>query len=242
MKYDCIFCVPFFTERTFSCFHPTLVGDCISTQSPAAKEVYMDENKKINDNQTENTQNEQIKRSNAHRSAAYISKIAMLSALGCVLLLIEFPIFPATPWLKLNFSDLPTLLASFMFGPISGTIVNAVKIGVTLLARGTSSAFVGDLSNLISGTLYALTAGIIYKLKKDKSGAIIALISGSLLFCISMIACNAFLLLPAYGIKDQSAMIPLLLWTLLFNVIKTSVTSLLTFFLYKKLHMLFKKF
>ena len=54
----------------------------------------MDENKKINDNQAENTQNEQKKSSNAHRSAAYLAKIAMLSALGCVLLLIEFPIFP----------------------------------------------------------------------------------------------------------------------------------------------------
>ena len=242
MKYDCILCVPFFTERTFSCFHPTLVGDCISTQPPAAKEVYMDENKKINDNQAENTQNEQKKRSNAHRSAAYFAKIAMLSALGCVLLLIEFPIFPATPWLKLNFSDLPTLLASFMFGPISGTIVNAVKVGVTLLARGTSSAFVGELSNLISGTLYALTAGIIYKIKKDKIGAVVALATSSFLFCLSMIVCNAFILLPAYGIVDKEVMFPLLGWTLLFNLIKTVATSLLTFFLYKKLHTLFKKF
>lgn len=189
-----------------------------------------------------NAVKDEKKRSNTYRSATYLAKIAMLSALGCILLVIEFPIFPATPWLKLNFSDLPTLLASFMFGPVSGIIVNAVKVGITLLARGTSSGFVGDISNLISGTLYALTAGIIYKIRKDKIGAILALASGSFVFCVSMILCNAFILLPAYGITEKSAIAPLLLWTLLFNVIKTVATSLLTFLLYKKTHMLMQKF
>lgn len=189
-----------------------------------------------------NAVKDEKKRSNTYRSATYLAKIAMLSALGCILLVIEFPIFPATPWLKLNFSDLPTLLASFMFGPVSGIIVNAVKVGITLLARGTSSGFVGDISNLISGTLYALTAGIIYKIRKDKIGAILALAAGSFVFCISMILCNAFILLPAYGITEKTAIVPLLLWTLLFNVIKTVATSLLTFLLYKKTHKLMQKF
>lgn len=189
-----------------------------------------------------NAVKEEKKRSNTYRSATYLAKIAMLSALGCILLVIEFPIFPATPWLKLNFSDLPTLLASFMFGPVSGIVVNAVKVGITLLARGTSSGFVGDISNLISGTLYALTAGIIYKIRKDKIGAILALAAGSFVFCISMILCNAFILLPAYGITEKTAIVPLLLWTLLFNVIKTVATSLLTFLLYKKTHLLMQKF
>lgn len=193
-------------------------------------------------NEQNNQENKQKNRSNTYRSATYLAKIAMLSALGCLLLVIEFPIFPATPWLKMNFSDLPTLLAAFMFGPISGIIVNAVKIGITLLARGTSSGFVGDISNLISGTLYALTAGIIYRIRKDKIGAIIALAAGSFVFCVSMILCNAFILLPAYGITDKSAILPLLLWTLLFNVIKTIATSLLTFLLYKKTHTLMQKF
>ena len=189
-----------------------------------------------------NAVKDEKKRSNTYRSATYLAKIAMLSALGCILLVIEFPIFPATPWLKLNFSDLPTLLASFMFGPVSGIIVNAVKVGITLLARGTSSGFVGDISNLISGTLYALTAGIIYKIRKDKIGAILALAAGSFVFCVSMILCNAFILLPAYGITEKTAIVPLLLWTLLFNVIKTVATSLLTFLLYKKTHKLMQKF
>lgn len=176
------------------------------------------------------------------RSVSYLAKISILSAIAVVLLYIEFPLFPATPWLKLNVSDVPTLLASFMFGPLSGALVNAVKVGVCLLLRGTSTGFVGDFSNLISGTIYAIAAGTTYLLKKDKLGAILSLILGSVLFCLSMWACNMFLLLPWYGISDWNAMMPLLWWTLLFNVVKTLLTSLLTFFLYKGTHRLFLRF
>lgn len=188
------------------------------------------------------TEKSENKKSAKYRSASFLAKIAILSAFGAILLFVEFPIFPATPWLKLNLSDLPTLLASFMFGPISGTAVNAVKLGIALLIRGTSTGFVGDLSNLISGTLYAVTAGLIYKIRKDKRGAIIALVASGAVFCISMILCNAFILLPAFGMTDENAMATTLLLTLAFNLIKTTLTGVATFLLYKKLHTLFKKF
>ena len=158
------------------------------------------------------------------------------------MLYIEFPILPMVGHLKLNISDVPSLLASFMFGPISGTIVNAIKIGLCLLLRGTSTGFVGDLSNLVSGTLYAITAGIIYLIKKDKLGAILALIFSSIVFCIAMWFCNQWFLLPMFGITENAAMMPMLWWTLLFNVIKTTLTCVITMLIYKKLHNLFNKF
>lgn len=200
--------------------------------------------------ETTATENETVKtnpqkkeaRSASRKSASFLAKIAILSAFGAILLFVEFPIFPATPWLKLNLSDLPTLLASFMFGPVSGTAVNAVKLGIALLIRGTSTGFVGDLSNLISGTLYAVTAGLIYKIRKDKHGAVLALVVSGIVFCVSMILCNAFILLPAFGITDKDAMSTTLLLTLAFNLIKTTLTGIATFLLYKKLHSLFKKF
>ena len=169
------------------------------------------------------------------KSITYLTKVSMFSALAVVLLYIEFPLLPAVPHLKLNVSDVPSLLASFMFGPITGTVVNAVKIGVCLLLRGTSTGFVGDLSNLVSGTLYTVIAGFIYLLRKNKVGAIIALAVSSAVFCVAMWFCNQWFLLPMFGIKEMSAMMPMLWWTLLFNVIKTVLTCLLTFFIYKPL-------
>ncbi len=175
-------------------------------------------------------------------SVSYLAKIAMLSAVGVVLLFLEFPIFPATPFLKLNISDLPSLLATFMFGPISGVVVNAVKVGTCLLMRGTSTGFVGDLSNLVSGSLYVLTAGFIYKYNKTKKGAIIALVVSSVVFCISMWVCNNFFLFPLFGLTDVATKRPLLWWSVLFNIVKTTLTCIATFYLYKSTHKLFDRF
>lgn len=184
----------------------------------------------------------QENKENKKFSPTIIAKIAMLSAAASILLFIEFPIFPATPWLRLNVSDAPALIASFMFGPLAGVVVNAVKIGICLLIRGTSTAFVGDLSNLVSGSLYAIVAGVVYILKKDKLGAIIALISSGAVFCASMWLFNQFILLPFYNMTEQSVLIPALWWTLLFNVIKVTLTGILTFFLYKTISKLLNSF
>ncbi|MCH5156373.1 MAG: ECF transporter S component [Clostridiales bacterium] len=169
------------------------------------------------------------------KSLTYLTKVSMLTAIAVVLLYIEFPLLPAVPHLKLNVSDVPTLLASFMFGPITGIVVNAVKIGVCLLLRGTSTGFVGDLSNFISGTLYAGLAGLIYLIRRGKIGAVISLVVSSIAFCIAMWFCNQYMLLPMFGIKDMDVMMPMLWWTLLFNVIKTVLTCALTYFIYKPL-------
>lgn len=190
---------------------------------------------------TESTNQSKCKRSSFRLSATFLAKVAMLTALGVVLLYIEFPFLPAVPWLKLNFSDCPSLMASFMFGPITGILVNAFKVLICLLLRGTSTNFVGDLSNLVSGSLYAAVAGIIYMRKKNKVGAVLALAVSSVIFCLSMWLCNQFFLLPLFGLTESSVMYPALFWTLLFNVIKTALTSLLTFFIYKKCHILFNK-
>ena len=169
------------------------------------------------------------------KSLTYLTKVSMLTAVAVVLLYIEFPLLPAVPHLKLNVSDVPTLLASFMFGPITGVTVNAVKIGVCLWLRGTSTGFVGDLSNFISGTLYAGIAGLIYLVRKGRVGAVISLIVSSVVFCIAMWFCNQYMLLPMYGMNETAVMMPTLWWTLLFNVIKTVITCALTYFIYKPL-------
>ena len=175
------------------------------------------------------------------KSISYLAKISMLSALAVILLMLEFPIFPATPHLKMNFSDLPALLASFMFGPFSGVIVNGAKIGIGLLIRGTSTAYVGDLSNLISGTVYAFVAGAVYLYNKNKKGAIVGLAISSVLFCGIMWICNQYFLLPMFKVPEQ-AVPAMMWWTLLFNVIKTVATAIITFIVYKSIHRLFNRF
>lgn len=53
--------------------------------------------------------------------------ISMLSAIAFVLTFIKFPIPFLPPYLTLDFSDVPSLLATFTFGPVAGIVVALVK-------------------------------------------------------------------------------------------------------------------
>lgn len=152
---------------------------------------------------------------------------AMMSALAAVLLVFEFPIFPATPWLQLNVSDLPALLIAFLLNPWLGVVVELVRILLFLALKGTSSAFVGELSNLMIAIAFVLPAGFIFKIRKNLLSALFGLILGSLCMILVATATNAFVLLPLYGI-EQEAIPALIPPTALFNVIKGVATSALT--------------
>ena len=53
---------------------------------------------------------------------------AMLSAVGCVLMMLDFPIPMLIPaFVKMDVSELPALLASFSLGPAYGVAVCFVK-------------------------------------------------------------------------------------------------------------------
>ena len=52
---------------------------------------------------------------------------AVFSALSYVVSMLEFPIFPATPFLKLDFSAVFLLLSGFIFGTIYGIGACAIK-------------------------------------------------------------------------------------------------------------------
>ena len=53
--------------------------------------------------------------------------ISMLSAVAFVLTFIKFPLPFIPPYLTLDFSDVPTLLATFLLSPIAGIIVALIK-------------------------------------------------------------------------------------------------------------------
>lgn len=171
-----------------------------------------------------------------------MTKLAMLTAVGVVLYALEFPIFPAAPNLKLNFSDMPALIASFMFGPIEGIIVTLFKVALGLLLQITKDVGVGDLANAIIGILYVVPAGLFYGRKRTLNRAVISLAVASVVMIIGTCISNLFIMMPLYGITDYSLRFSLIFSVYLpFNAIKAVGTSLLTFLAYKPLHLLFNR-
>ena len=59
-----------------------------------------------------------IKRFTAKR----IALMAISVALSYAISLLDFPIFPATPYLKLDFGNVFILLISFLLGPVEGVV------------------------------------------------------------------------------------------------------------------------
>lgn len=128
----------------------------------------------------------------------HITVAAMLSAVSFVLMFIEFPIPVMPSFIKMDISDLPALLGAFALGPVYGVVIELLKNLLHILIKGTSSAFVGELSNFLLGAVFTFVAGLIYQRRKDRKGALLAAVTGALLMGLVCIPINYFLVYPAY--------------------------------------------
>ena len=142
-----------------------------------------------------------------------------------------------------------------MFGPLAGFCIVLVKLALNLLINGTDSMYVGELSNLLLSSVYVLSASLLYKRCKTKKNAAIALVLGVFSTSILALFSNTFFIFPAYAvvyglsmesiIGMASAVNPLvhdtftmMLFSVLpFNLVKYGVVSIITFLVYKKLHL-----
>lgn len=125
--------------------------------------------------------------------------IGMFSAIALILHLMDFPLPFAPEFYKLDFSELPILIGSFVFGPAAGIMMEFVKILLKLCVKGTSTAFVGDLANFVVGCSFILPASAIYVFRKSKKSAIAACVTGTLAMTLFGTLFNAVYLLPAFS-------------------------------------------
>lgn len=125
-----------------------------------------------------------------------IAGTGMLTAVAVVLQYIEIsiPIMPS--FIKLDFSDLPELIGAFAYGPVAGIVIALLKNIIHMAVS--QSGFVGELSNFILGAVFAGVAGLIYKHKKTRSGALMAGVVGALAMAVFSIPSNYLLIYPLY--------------------------------------------
>ncbi|MDE7260862.1 MAG: ECF transporter S component [Oscillospiraceae bacterium] len=134
------------------------------------------------------------RRDRTHR----IAVTAMLSAVATVLMFLEFPIpFLIPSFVELDFSELPALLAAFSMGPVSGVIVCLAKNVIKgLLFSGTGG--VGELCNFLLGVCFVIPAGLIYRYKKTRYGALIGALTGAAVMAVCSVPLNYFISYPVY--------------------------------------------
>ena len=163
-------------------------------------------------------------------STKAIAKMGIFSALSFVLTYLEFPIFVAVPFLKLDFSNLFVLIGGFSLGTIPGVIILIVKEALCLLK---STTVVGQLANLILGLSYVLLPFIVYEYKKSFKRAIYGLSLGCLLTSFISLLVNRYINFPLYGASD-SMFLSVWGYILAFNAIKSIAITVVTLLLYKR--------
>ncbi|MBR5579237.1 MAG: ECF transporter S component [Lachnospiraceae bacterium] len=187
-----------------------------------------------------------------------ITMIGIFSAIAAILMIFEFPLPFAPGFYKLDFSEVPVMIAAFAFGPVAGVMVEFCKIVLNLLMDSTTTAFVGELANFCVGCSYVLPASIIYLYRKNRKSAIVASVAGTLILTIFGSAFNAIYLLPKFAelygmpmealvgmgtavnpaITDVTTLVLFAVAPL--NIIKGTSVSVITMVVYKKLSKLIK--
>ncbi len=204
-----------------------------------------------------------------NKKIRFITITAILAALSAVFQIFEIPVPMLVPgFVKLDFSDLPAILATFLVSPISGVAVCLIKNVIHIATS--SSVGIGELANFLTSVACVLPAGIIYALKPTKKMAVIAMIAGAVLSGIISIPVNYFITYPfymsAFGLTEEVligmysdvvalqqemfgisaapavTLIDALIWfNAPFTVLKFAMCSLVVFFIYKPLSKAVKK-
>lgn len=187
---------------------------------------------------------------NGRRNLRMLTRAAVLAAISLILFMPAFelalPFFP--PWLKLDISAVPVLLAGFAMGPVGGLAVQAVKSLLHLFWSSTGG--VGELADFLMGVSLMLPAALLYRYRKNFRTALIGLLAGIVCATVVGLLSNYYIMLPLYtqsmsmeevigAAASSNAAITdvkgyLVYGVLPFNLLKGVVVSLITLLLYKR--------
>lgn len=127
-----------------------------------------------------------------------LATIAVLAAVASILFLWEIPVLAAVNFYKLDFSNLPVLLATFSMGPLAGTLTLLVKSLTGLLH--TTSQGVGEAADFLIGLAMVLPAGFIYRHRRTLKAAVLGMAVGGLCATAVGTLSNVFILIPVFSL------------------------------------------
>ena len=179
---------------------------------------------------------------------------AMLAAVAGVLMSLEFSVPMMPPFYKVDFSDVPSVIAVFLMGPVSRICAEVIKLLIKLITVGTNTMYVGELANLIAAFLFVWPLWFLYqKLGANRKAAVEALLLSIVIRTACACFINANITLPLYAkamslpldevirmvasvnpaIKDLNGFI--ILATIPFNVLKVGLNYIVGQLLFVRL-------
>lgn len=181
-------------------------------------------------------------------------RIGLLGAIAAVLMLFEFPMpFLAPGFYQMDFSEVPVIVGGLLMGPIVGCLIELVKILLNLAVNGTITAGVGETANFIMGCALVVPMAFIYRRNPSVKGLVFASVAGVVSMTLVAALVNYYVLLPLFAkafnlplqafVDMGAAVNPLivdlrgliLIAVVPFNLLKGSIVTILSFFLYRRI-------
>ncbi len=184
--------------------------------------------------------------------------VAMMSAIATVIYYLDFPMPFMPSFIKLDLSNVISLIAGFSMGPVAGVAVCLIKNAVQLLLKGLGTTMgVGNIFDFVTSAVFTLTASAIYMKKRTFKSAVIGSVVGIIAFTVISLPLNYFVTYPIYAkafggmeavLGAYRAILPgvknlfgaLCIFNVPFTLLKGIICALITMLIYKPLSPIIK--
>lgn len=168
--------------------------------------------------------------------------IGILASLAWIISRFSFPILAWAPFLKVDFSDIPILLGMYVFGPMAGIAIAAVRSLLSYVMSGGEAGFpIGDTAAFLATLSYTLP--IYYLIRNGQQNTkqtILASSLGTISLTAVLSVLNWAFIAPMYMYVMGFSVGPmreyLTISVIPFNIIKGIFVSIVFFIIYYKLY------
>ncbi len=189
------------------------------------------------------------------KSTSQLVLTAMLAAVAGVLMSLEISMPMMPPFYKLDFSDVPAVIALFLVGPGPAIAVEIIKILIKLVTVGTNTMYVGEFANILGIILFIVPIWLVYmKDGRTRKSAVVSLAVNVPIRIAFSCFLNVCITLPLYAkaigyesldevvrmVASANPMITnlptfVVLATIPFNLVKVSLNYIVGYWLYTRL-------
>ena len=152
-----------------------------------------------------------------------LTTVAVLAALSLVLMAtLRFPIFPSAPFYEMEFSDVPVLVITALFGPLYGLVSLFIVCIIQTLTVSSASGIIGFLMHFLSSGLMIILLTSIRKRLHGFNGIVFSGVAGVVGVVLVMIPMNLWLASSFMGLEPTAFIRDFLGVCVGFNVIKAT--------------------
>lgn len=167
--------------------------------------------------------------------------LSLLAGMAFLLLKLDFFILPTFPWMKLDFSDIPILIGTLIYGPISGIIIAFIRSLLNYVMSGADlGSLIGNTTGFVASVLFLLPIHFFMKKINNIKGLVTGTFISTILLTGFMAVANYFVILPIYlfvlKLNFEMPMSEMIIFGVIpFNLIKGVFVSFIFGVTYKKI-------